>query len=169
MTQAKSYVKSARTGNKICRKYLFLAQNFARWPILIFFMHATFMLALQRLRTSDEKAADCQKYPLCRWPLYNCIADCMANTWGQSHSWLHREILLEMYSRQWFKRSLENNILQQCKSSGLKTKITLMQQFKVMRFRSDAIHSRYRWFSSDTKDTEYHPTFDLISSLERAY
>ena len=50
--------------------------------------------------------------------------DCIANTWGQSHPCLHREILLETYSRQRFKRSLENSILQQCKSSGLETKIT---------------------------------------------
>ena len=64
--------------------------------------------------------------------------DCITNTWGQSHSCLHREILLETYSRQRFKRTLENNILQQRKSSGLETKITRIQQFKVMRFRSES-------------------------------
>ena len=39
--------KIARTGNKICRKHLFLARKFARWPILIFCMHAPLTMALQ--------------------------------------------------------------------------------------------------------------------------
>ena len=39
--------KIARTGNKICRKHLYLARKFARWPILIFCMHASFTMALQ--------------------------------------------------------------------------------------------------------------------------
>ena len=39
--------KIMRTRNKICRKHLLLAQNLARWPILIFSMHVPFTVALQ--------------------------------------------------------------------------------------------------------------------------
>ena len=39
--------KIARTGNKTCGKHLYLARKFARWPILIFCMHASFRMALQ--------------------------------------------------------------------------------------------------------------------------
>ena len=74
---------------------------------------------------------------------------------------LHREILLEMYSRQRFKRSLENNILQQRKRSGLETIITQIQQsdaiFVVKRSVADTADFPVIRHVSDTKDTEYHP------------
>ena len=52
---------------------------------------------------------------------------------------LHCEILLEMCFRQRFKRSLENKISQQCKSSEFETIRTQIQLVDVIQFHSNAI------------------------------
>ena len=54
---------------------------------------------------------------------------------------LRREILLEMCFRQWFERSLENEISQKCKSSEFETIRTQIQLVNVIRFHSNAICS----------------------------
>ena len=52
--------------------------------------------------------------------------------------------------------------------------ITRIQQFKVMRLRSDVTVADTPDFAvlrhvSDTKDTEYHRKFNFISTLEGAH
>ena len=63
-----------------------------------------------------------------------------------------------MYSRQLFKRSLEDDILQQRKHFGLQTNITRIQSDAIaMRSVADTADFPVIRHVSDTKDTEYHP------------
>ena len=55
--------KFTRTGNKSCRKHLFVSRNFAWWPILSFCMHLTFIILLQT-ETFGRKLSSGN---FCRW------------------------------------------------------------------------------------------------------